>query len=47
MEVINLKEKGSDIPNLFQYEVIAKMNNHNFTIVRAKRAVAQTMFSKH
>ncbi len=36
MEVINLKEKGSEIPNLFQYEVIAKMNNHNFTIVRVK-----------
>ncbi len=36
MEVINLKERGFDIPNLFQYEIIAKMNNHNFTIVRAK-----------
>ncbi len=36
MEVINLKEKGSEIPNLYQYEVIAKMNNHNFTMVRVK-----------
>ncbi len=36
MEVLNLKEIGSQIPNLYQYEVIAKMNNHNFTIVRVK-----------
>ena len=36
MEAINLKEKGSQIPNLYQYEVIAKMNNHNFTLVRVK-----------
>ncbi len=36
MEVINLKERGSQIPNLYQYEVIAKMNNHNFTLVRVK-----------
>ena len=36
MEVINLKEAGAQIPNLYQYEVIAKMNNHNFTIVRVK-----------
>lgn len=36
MEVINLKEKGSQIPNLYQYEVIANMNNHNFTLVRVK-----------
>ena len=36
MEVINLKEKASQIPNFYQYEVIAKMNNHNFTIVRVK-----------
>jgi hypothetical protein len=36
MKVINLKEEGSKIPNLFQYEVIAKMNGHNFTIVRVK-----------
>jgi mannose-6-phosphate isomerase-like protein (cupin superfamily) len=36
VEVINLKEKGSQIPNLYQYEVIAKMNNHNFTLVRVK-----------
>lgn len=36
MEVINLKDKGAKIPNLYQYEVIAKMNNHNFTLVRVK-----------
>ena len=36
MEVINLKEKGDHIPNLYQYEVIAKMNDHNFTLVRVK-----------
>ncbi len=36
MEVINLREIGSQIPNLYQYEVIAKMNNHNFTMVRVK-----------
>jgi hypothetical protein len=36
MDVINLKEKGVKIPNLYQYEVIAKMNNHNFTLVRVK-----------
>ena len=36
MKVINLKEEGSKIPNLYQYEVIAKMNGHNFTIVRVK-----------
>ena len=36
MDVINLKEAGAQIPNLYQYEVIAKMNNHNFTIVRVK-----------
>lgn len=36
MEVINLKDKGDQIPNLYQYEVIAKMNDHNFTLVRVK-----------
>jgi len=36
MEVINLKETGAQIPNLYQYEVIAKMNDHNFTLVRVK-----------
>jgi len=36
MEVISLKERGSQIPNLYQYEVIAKMNNHNLTLVRVK-----------
>ncbi|MBU0994593.1 MAG: cupin domain-containing protein [Proteobacteria bacterium] len=36
MEVINLKDKGNQIPNLYQYEVVAKMNDHNFTLVRVK-----------
>lgn len=36
MKVINLKGEGSKIPSLYQYEVIAKMNGHNFTIVRVK-----------
>lgn len=36
MDVINLKDKGDQIPNLYQYEVIAKMNDHNFTLVRVK-----------
>jgi len=36
MEVINLKEKGDQIPYLYQYEAIAKMNDHNFTLVRVK-----------
>jgi mannose-6-phosphate isomerase-like protein (cupin superfamily) len=36
VDVINLKQKGSQIPNLYQYEVIAKMNDHNFTLVRVK-----------
>jgi mannose-6-phosphate isomerase-like protein (cupin superfamily) len=36
MEVINLREEGVKIPNLYQYEVIAKMNDHQFTIVRIK-----------
>jgi mannose-6-phosphate isomerase-like protein (cupin superfamily) len=36
MDVINLKERGAGIPDLYQYEVIARMNNHNFTLVRVK-----------
>ncbi len=36
MEVINLKDKGNQIPNLYQYEVVAKMNDHNFTLVRVR-----------
>lgn len=36
MKVINLKREGSKIQNLYQYEVIAKMNGHNFTMVRVK-----------
>jgi mannose-6-phosphate isomerase-like protein (cupin superfamily) len=36
MEVLNLKEAGAQIPNLYQYEVVAKMNGHHFTLVRVK-----------
>ena len=36
MEVINLKEIGAQIPDLYQYEVVARMNNHTFTLVRVK-----------
>lgn len=36
MDVINLKDRAGQIPNLYQYEVIAKMNNHNFALVRVK-----------
>ena len=36
MDVINLKQKAAQIPNLYQYEVIARMNNHNFTLIRVK-----------
>lgn len=36
MEAINLKERGCRIPNVYQYEVIARMNNHTFTLVRVK-----------
>ncbi len=39
MEVINLKEKGLTIPNLYQYETIAKMNDHNFTLVRVSNRI--------
>jgi mannose-6-phosphate isomerase-like protein (cupin superfamily) len=36
MQVVNLKETGAKIPNLYQYEIIATMNDHNFTLVRVK-----------
>jgi len=36
VEAINLKEKCREIPNLYQYEVIGKMNGHRFTLVRVK-----------
>lgn len=36
MEAINLEEIGAKIPNLYQYEIVAKMNNNNFTLVRVK-----------
>ena len=36
MDVINLRQKGAQIPDLYQYEVIAKMNDHHFTLVRVR-----------
>ena len=36
MEVIDIKQKAARIPNLYQYELIAKMNDHSFTLVRVK-----------
>jgi len=39
MQVVNLKETGAKIPNLYQYEIIATMNNQNFTLVRVKDRV--------
>lgn len=36
LKVINLKQEASKIPDLYQYEVIAKMNDHNFTLVKVK-----------
>lgn len=36
MEKINLKELGFSIRELYQYDVITRMNDHNFTLVRVK-----------
>jgi mannose-6-phosphate isomerase-like protein (cupin superfamily) len=36
MKAINLKEEASKIKNLFEYKTIAKMNSHNFTLIKAK-----------
>ena len=36
MKAINLKAMGKAISNLYQYETIAKMNGHTFTLVRVK-----------
>ena len=36
MEAINLKAVAGNIPNLYEYKTIARMNNHNFTLVRSK-----------
>lgn len=35
MNVINIKEEASKI-DLLQYKVIGKMNNHTFTLIKAK-----------
>ena len=36
MKKLNLKNIGTAIPGLYQYEVIARMNDHNFTLVKVK-----------
>jgi len=36
MKAINLKKEASKIKNLFEYKTIAKMNSHNFTLIKAK-----------
>ncbi len=36
MEPINLKKIGEAIPNLYQYETFARVNDHTFTMVRVK-----------
>ncbi len=36
MEKLNLKQLGDAIPKLYQYDVIARMNSHSFTLVRVK-----------
>ena len=36
MEAINLKAVADNIPNLYEYKTIAKVNNHIFTLVRSK-----------
>jgi mannose-6-phosphate isomerase-like protein (cupin superfamily) len=36
MDVIDLKQAAALIPKLYQYETIAKMNGHAFTVVRVK-----------
>jgi mannose-6-phosphate isomerase-like protein (cupin superfamily) len=36
MEAINLIAEAAKIQNLFEYKTIAKMNGHNFTLIKAK-----------
>lgn len=36
MEKHNLKEIGKSIPELYQYEEFARVNDHTFTLVRVK-----------
>ncbi|MCF8146177.1 MAG: hypothetical protein K9N21_19895 [Deltaproteobacteria bacterium] len=37
MKVINLKEAGAAIPDLYPYETVARVNDHTFTLVRVKK----------
>ena len=39
MDRINLKEKASKINKLHEYKLIAKMNNYNFVLIKAKRTL--------
>ncbi len=36
MDIINLNKRGAQIPYLYHYEVIARMNDHQFTLVRVR-----------
>jgi len=36
MKAINLVAEAAKIQNLFEYKTIAKMNGHNFTLIKAK-----------
>lgn len=39
MRAINLKAESAKIVNLNEYHVIAKMNNYNFTLIKANNRV--------
>lgn len=39
MEAINLKKEALKLENLHEYLLVATMNNHNFTLVKAKRTL--------
>lgn len=36
MHKLNLKELGQSIPERYRYEIVAKVNDHDFTLVRVK-----------
>jgi mannose-6-phosphate isomerase-like protein (cupin superfamily) len=36
MKAINLVAEAAKLQNLFEYKTIAKMNGHNFTLIKAK-----------
>lgn len=39
MDAINLKSAADEIPNLYEYKTIARMNDHIFTLVRVKERI--------